>query len=86
MNAVKIIYTPKGPVIEGTGELARKVIEFTGSKSQILFEPRPTDDPMQRLPDIAVAKEKLNWEPSISLEDGLKKTIEYFKNLIKGKI
>ncbi len=64
-------------------ELARKVIELTGSKSKIIFEPLPSDDPMQRKPDISLAKEKLNWEPKIHLEDGLKKTIEYFDNLLK---
>ncbi len=64
-------------------ELAQKVIELTGSKSKIVFEPLPSDDPMQRKPDISLAKEKLNWEPKIHLEDGLKKTIEYFDNLLK---
>ncbi len=64
-------------------ELAQKVIELTGSKSKIVFKPLPSDDPMQRKPDITLAKEKLNWEPRISLEEGLKKTIEYFDNLLK---
>jgi UDP-glucuronate decarboxylase len=64
-------------------ELAEKVIELTGSKSKIIFEPLPSDDPMQRKPDITLAKEKLNWEPKIPLEEGLKKTIEYFDNLLK---
>ena len=64
-------------------ELAQKVIDLTGSKSKIIFKPLPSDDPMQRKPDISLAKEKLNWEPKIHLEDGLKKTIEYFDNLLK---
>jgi UDP-glucuronate decarboxylase len=64
-------------------ELAHKVIELTNSKSEIVFNPLPEDDPTQRQPDISLAKSKLNWTPNISLEEGLKKTIEYFKNLTK---
>ncbi len=64
-------------------ELAQKVIDLTGSKSKIVFEPLPKDDPMQRKPDISLAREKLNWEPKIKLEEGLKKTITYFDNLLK---
>lgn len=60
-------------------ELANKVIEFTGSKSKIIHEELPKDDPEKRRPDITKAKEKLNWEPKIMLDEGLKKTIEYFK-------
>lgn len=60
-------------------QLATKVIEMTGSSSHIIFKPLPSDDPMQRKPDIGMAKALLNWEPTISLEDGLKKTINYFK-------
>jgi len=67
-------------------ELAEKVIDLTGSKSKIIFQPLPKDDPMQRKPDITLAKEKLNWEPEIPLEQGLKKTIEYFDNLLKEGI
>lgn len=68
-------------------ELAKKVIELTNSKSKIINLPLPSDDPMQRKPDITLAKEKLNWEPKIQLEDGLKKTIHYFDQLINsGKI
>ncbi len=66
-------------------ELARKVIELTGSKSKIVYEPLPQDDPTQRRPDISLAKEKLGWEPSIQLEDGLKKTIDYFERLLSGQ-
>ena len=63
--------------------LAKKVIELTGSKSGIIFEPLPQDDPKQRCPDISLAKEKLSWEPRVNLDDGLKQTIEYFKKVIK---
>ena len=62
-------------------ELAEKVIKLTGSKSKITFEPLPQDDPKQRRPDISLAKEKLSWEPKIALEEGLRKTIEYFKGV-----
>ncbi len=64
-------------------ELAQKVIEMTGSKSKIIFEPLPSDDPMQRKPDITLAKEKLGWEPKIKLAEGLRKTIDYFDGLLK---
>jgi UDP-glucuronate decarboxylase len=63
-------------------ELAEKIIEMTGSKSNIIYKPLPEDDPKQRRPDISLAKEKLNWEPKIRLEDGLKKTTEYFEKLL----
>ena len=60
-------------------ELAEKVLELTNSKSKIIFQPLPSDDPQQRKPDIALANEKLEgWEPKIKLQKGLKKTIEYF--------
>jgi len=63
-------------------ELAEMVIKLTNSKSKITYLPLPNDDPKQRQPDISLAKEKLeNWQPKIPLEEGLKKTIEYFKNL-----
>jgi len=64
-------------------ELAEKIIKLIGSKSKIIYEPLPSDDPMQRQPDITLAKNKLNWEPKISLEEGLKPTIKFFDNLIK---
>ncbi|MBA3029877.1 MAG: SDR family oxidoreductase [Desulfobacteraceae bacterium] len=60
-------------------ELAEKVIELTGSESKIIFETLPEDDPMQRKPDISLAEKELNWRPKIQLEQGLLKTIEYFK-------
>lgn len=64
--------------------LAEKIIQLTGSKSQIIFMPLPIDDPKQRQPDIALAKEKLSWQPKVNLEDGLKETISYFKNLLNA--
>lgn len=60
-------------------ELAEKVIHLTGSKSKIIFKPLPHDDPQQRQPNIALAKEKLDWKPTIELDDGLKRMINYFK-------
>lgn len=60
-------------------ELARKIIDMTGSSSKIVFQALPDDDPRQRQPDITLAKEKLGWMPAIELEDGLKCMIEYFK-------
>lgn len=65
-------------------ELAEKVIALTNTKSKIVFRDLPQDDPMQRKPDISLAKEKLNWEPSVKLEQGLISTIEYFDNLLKN--
>ena len=62
-------------------ELAERVIRMSGSTSKIVFNPLPTDDPKQRQPDIKLAKEKLGWQPTVELEDGLKRMIEYFKNV-----
>lgn len=64
-------------------ELAQKIIGLTKSKSRIVFKPLPQDDPIQRQPDITLAREKLGWEPKIGLEGGLKQTIIYFENLLK---
>lgn len=64
-------------------ELAQKILALTGSKSSIKFLPLPSDDPKQRRPDITRAKRLLSWEPSVTLEEGLKKTIEYFRNKIE---
>jgi UDP-glucuronate decarboxylase len=64
-------------------QLAEKVIEMTGSRSKIIYEKLPADDPMQRKPDITLARTKLGWEPKIKLEAGLKRTIAYFDQLLK---
>ena len=64
-------------------EFANLVIKLTNSKSKIIFQPLPSDDPIMRRPDISLAKEKLNYEPKINLEEGLKKTIEYFEEKLK---
>ncbi len=83
MNQEEIV----GPVNTGNPneftilELAEKVIEMTVSKSKIIFKDLPADDPMQRKPDNSLAREKLGWEPQIQLEEGLEKTIAYFKEL-----
>ena len=65
-------------------ELAEKVIKHVGGKSKLAFHPLPQDDPKQRQPNISLAKEKLDWEPKVSLDDGLKRTVEYFRNLLKA--
>ncbi|MGH2829789.1 MAG: UDP-glucuronic acid decarboxylase family protein [Actinomycetota bacterium] len=62
-------------------DLARMVIELTGSKSEIVFSPRPVDDPNVRRPDITRAREVLGWEPTIPVREGLRRTIEYFRSL-----
>jgi len=62
-------------------ELAQKIIQLTGSTSEIIFKPIPKDDPKQRQPNINLAKDKLGWSPLVMLDEGLKKTIEYFKGL-----
>ena len=62
-------------------ELAKKVIDKTESKSRITYEVLPTDDPLQRQPNITLAKRELSWEPKIELDAGLDKTIDYFHNL-----
>jgi len=62
-------------------ELAEKVIKLTRSRSKIVYKPLPHDDPIQRQPNIKLAKNKLKWEPKVNLEDGLKETIKYFRKL-----
>lgn len=64
-------------------ELAEKIINLSASSSEINFKPLPADDPKQRRPDISLAKKELNWEPKISLEEGLLKTISYFRDIVK---
>lgn len=65
--------------------LAEKIMELTNSSARIVFQPLPEDDPQKRRPDIAVAKQKLKWEPLVPLEEGLRKTIAYFRKLALGK-
>ncbi len=65
-------------------ELAEKVIELSGSKSKLVHQPLPDDDPTRRRPDISLAKEKLGWEPKIQLEDGLRETIRWFQSIKLG--
>ena len=64
-------------------ELARKVVELTGSRSRLVYKPLPPDDPAQRQPVIRLAKEELGWEPSVGLTEGLEKTIAYFRGIIQ---
>lgn len=63
-------------------ELAENVLRITGSKSKIAFKPLPQDDPVRRCPDITLAEERLRWEPRVSLEEGLEKTVGYFKKVL----
>jgi UDP-glucuronate decarboxylase len=88
---VRMMNTPKGfhgPVNVGNPaeftirELAEKVLSLTGSKSRIERKPLPQDDPRQRQPDIALARDKLGWQPKVALEDGLKETVRYFRELL----
>jgi UDP-glucuronate decarboxylase len=67
-------------------EFAQRIVAMTGSKSRIVFKALPADDPKQRQPDIALAKEKLGWEPRVDVESGLKKTIDYFASLLSEKL
>ncbi|NNJ98175.1 MAG: SDR family oxidoreductase [Gammaproteobacteria bacterium] len=63
-------------------ELAEKTLQMTGSPSELIYMPLPADDPTQRQPDISLAKEKMGWEPMIKLDQGLAKTIDYFKSVV----
>jgi len=64
-------------------ELAEKIIKLTGSKSEIVFKALPSDDPHKRKPDISLAEKELKWKPKVSLEEGLEKTIDYFKKVLE---
>jgi UDP-glucuronate decarboxylase len=66
-------------------ELAERLIRMTGSRAKIIFKPLPQDDPAQRKPDIRLARETLGWQPKIPLEEGIEKTIAYFRSVITGK-
>lgn len=88
---MRLMDTPKevtGPINIGNPneftirQLAEKIISMTGSKSELVFEPLPTDDPVRRQPDISLARKYLDWEPAIELDAGLTKTVAYFQNLL----
>jgi len=90
---IRLMNTPDdftGPVNLGNPEeftileLAQEVISLTGAKSKIVFKPLPTDDPIQRCPDISLAKKTLDWVPSVKLGEGLKKTITYFDTFLSN--
>jgi UDP-glucuronate decarboxylase len=90
---VRMMDTPRGftgPVNIGNPgeytmlELAETVIRMTGSRSKLIHQPLPSDDPRQRRPDITLAQDKLSWSPTISLQDGLAPTIDYFRKLLNG--
>jgi len=80
-----------GPINLGNPEelpmahLARRIMALTGTPSRIVFRPLPADDPMQRCPDIGKARALLGWEPAVQLEDGLMRTVEYFRRLLMSK-
>jgi UDP-glucuronate decarboxylase len=88
---IRLMQTPAdftGPVNVGNPgeftmlELAEKVLQQVGGASKIIHQPLPSDDPRQRKPDISLAQQKLGWEPKVSLDDGLKETIAYFRHLL----
>jgi len=88
---IKLMDTPDtftGPVNLGNpvelsvNELAKKILELTGSKSKIIHLPLPPDDPKQRQPDISLARKELGWEPLVDLETGLRRTIEFFRSIL----
>jgi UDP-glucuronate decarboxylase len=61
------------------------VLKLTGSRSRLVYEALPSDDPLQRRPDISLARDKLQWEPTVQLREGLSKTIAYFDELLKAR-
>jgi UDP-glucuronate decarboxylase len=71
------------PIEVSVGDLAKKIIKMTGSRSKLIHLPLPEDDPKQRRPDITLAKKVLDWQPVVDLETGLSRTIEYFKLVIR---
>ena len=90
---IRMMATPKGitgpinlgnPVEQTVSDLAGMIIRLVGSASKIVYRERPEDDPMQRKPDISKARSELGWEPKLSVEEGLKKTIAYFDKLLSS--
>ena len=91
---IKLMQSPQdftGPVNLGNPQeytivsMAQKIIELTGSSSQLKHQRLPSDDPTQRCPDISLAEERLDWEPRVALDEGLVRTIAYFKDLIQSR-
>lgn len=74
------------PVESTIAEIASRIIALTGSRSQIVLRPALSDDPLQRCPDITMARQMLQWQPSVKLDDGLRATIEYFDNMLRGAV
>ena len=72
------------PVETPVKHLAEKILKLVNGKSKLVFQPLPADDPMQRCPDISLARDKLQWEPKVDLETGLLKTIDFFDKLLKS--
>ncbi|OGI44425.1 MAG: NAD-dependent dehydratase [Candidatus Muproteobacteria bacterium RBG_16_64_11] len=92
---VRLMATPDdftGPVNLGNPseftilELAEKIVSLTGSSSNIVFKPLPSDDPIQRCPDTTLAKSRLGWQATVKLEEGLEKTVQYFEGLLQVSI
>jgi UDP-glucuronate decarboxylase len=92
---VRLMSTPDdftGPLNLGNpheftiSELAEKILAITGSRSKIIHRPLPADDPRQRQPDISMAKQVIGWSPTVSLEQGLQKTVLYFDQLLSGTV
>jgi UDP-glucuronate decarboxylase len=87
MNAPDTVNTPVnlGNPDECTiQELAERIVALTGSGAPMEARPLPADDPIQRCPDIGLAKEKLGWEPTVALKEGLERTIEHFRKVLRG--
>src|SRR5208337_878281 len=89
---IKLMHTDNGftgpvnlgnPVEFSILELADMVLEMTASKSELVRKPLPQDDPVMRKPDISIAQEKLGWQPGVPLREGLRKTIDYFDDLLR---
>jgi UDP-glucuronate decarboxylase len=72
------------PVELPVKHLAERILKLVNGKSKLVFQPLPVDDPMQRCPDITLARKTLNWEPKVALDQGLGKTIAYFDGLLKS--